>query len=85
MQNGIVWFWPNTDLQYKDILTEKKPPYIPELEDPSYIGTTFFTRDIPYGYEHERNSNPFILCLEFFDSSLTLLFYFYFFLQFILV
>ncbi|KAK1411186.1 hypothetical protein QVD17_37732 [Tagetes erecta] len=48
VQNGIVWFWPNTDPQYKDILTEKKPPYVPELDDPSFLGETF-TRDIPYG------------------------------------
>ncbi|KAM0038110.1 putative pheophorbide a oxygenase [Helianthus debilis subsp. tardiflorus] len=51
VQNGIVWFWPNTDPQYKDILTKKKPPYIPELDDPSFFGTTLFARDIPYGYE----------------------------------
>ncbi|XP_076892803.1 protochlorophyllide-dependent translocon component 52, chloroplastic-like [Bidens hawaiensis] len=50
VQNGIVWFWPNTDSQYKDIITKKKPPYIPELDDPSYL-VQMFTRDIPYGYE----------------------------------
>ncbi|KAI3798124.1 hypothetical protein L1987_33393 [Smallanthus sonchifolius] len=50
MQNGIVWFWPNTDPQYKDILTKKKPPYIPELDDPSF-SFQMFNRDIPYGYE----------------------------------
>ncbi|KAJ9541433.1 hypothetical protein OSB04_027939 [Centaurea solstitialis] len=50
VQNGIVWFWPNTDPQYKDILTKKKPPYIPELDDPSFT-RQMFTRDIPYGYE----------------------------------
>ncbi|KAM0011816.1 putative pheophorbide a oxygenase [Helianthus debilis subsp. tardiflorus] len=50
VQNGIVWFWPNTDSQYKDILTTKKPPYIPELDDPSFTNQ-MFNRDIPYGYE----------------------------------
>ncbi|KAJ0463537.1 putative pheophorbide a oxygenase [Helianthus annuus] len=51
-QNGIVWFWPSTDPKYKDILTKKKPPYIPELDDPSYFErTVMFARDIPYGYE----------------------------------
>ncbi|KAM0065423.1 putative pheophorbide a oxygenase [Helianthus debilis subsp. tardiflorus] len=51
MQNGIVWFWPSTNPKYKDILTKKKPPYVPELDDPSFIGTSMFVRDIPYGYE----------------------------------
>ncbi|KAJ0703200.1 putative pheophorbide a oxygenase [Helianthus annuus] len=50
VQNGIVWFWPSTDPQYKDILTKKKPPYIPELDDPSFTHT-MYNRDIPYGYE----------------------------------
>ncbi|MFS8008945.1 putative pheophorbide a oxygenase [Helianthus anomalus] len=50
VQNGIVWFWPNTDPEYKDILTKKKPPSIPELDDPSYT-FQMFNREIPYGYE----------------------------------
>ncbi|KAL8201637.1 hypothetical protein R6Q57_010784 [Mikania cordata] len=50
VQNGILWFWPNTDPQYKDILTKKKPPYIPELDDPSF-SYQMFNRNIPYGYE----------------------------------
>ncbi|KAM1756213.1 hypothetical protein ACFX11_005607 [Malus domestica] len=50
VQNGIVWFWPNSDPQYKDVLAEKKPPYIPELDDPSYSGP-MGNREIPYGYE----------------------------------
>ncbi|XP_052201247.1 protochlorophyllide-dependent translocon component 52, chloroplastic-like [Diospyros lotus] len=49
-QNGIVWFWPNADPQYKDILDRKKPPYIPELDDPSYT-KMMGNRDMPYGYE----------------------------------
>ncbi|XP_076883894.1 protochlorophyllide-dependent translocon component 52, chloroplastic-like [Bidens hawaiensis] len=50
VQNGILWFWPNTDLQHKDIVTKKKPPCIPELDDPSFT-YQMFNRDIPYGYE----------------------------------
>ncbi|XP_062016009.1 protochlorophyllide-dependent translocon component 52, chloroplastic-like [Rosa rugosa] len=50
VQNGIVWFWPSSDPEYKDILTEKKPPYIPELDDPSYT-CLMGNREIPYGYE----------------------------------
>ncbi|PWA87911.1 rieske [Artemisia annua] len=48
VQNGIVWFWPNADPKYKDILSKKKPPYIPELDDPSFT-CQMFNRDIPYG------------------------------------
>ncbi|KAM3693108.1 hypothetical protein ACB098_08G139000 [Castanea mollissima] len=50
VQNNIVWFWPNLDPRYKDILVEKKPPYIPEIDDPSYA-SLMGNRDIPYGYE----------------------------------
>ncbi|XP_059429735.1 protochlorophyllide-dependent translocon component 52, chloroplastic-like [Corylus avellana] len=50
VQHDIVWFWPNTDPQYKDILVERKPPYIPQLDDPSYT-KLMGNRDIPYGYE----------------------------------
>ena len=49
VQNGIVWFWPNADPKYKDILSKKKPPYIPQLDDPSFT-CQMFNRDIPYGY-----------------------------------
>ncbi|KAL4611960.1 hypothetical protein ACB092_08G163800 [Castanea dentata] len=50
VQNNIVWFWPNSDPQYRDILMEKKPPYIPEIDDPSFTNS-MGNRDIPYGYE----------------------------------
>ncbi|OMO90743.1 hypothetical protein COLO4_18918 [Corchorus olitorius] len=50
MQHGIVWFWPNTDPQYKDIIMKKKPPYFPVLEDPSFT-KMIGNRDFPYGYE----------------------------------
>ncbi|KAG8387364.1 hypothetical protein BUALT_Bualt02G0013700 [Buddleja alternifolia] len=50
VQNGILWFWPNSDPQYKDIHSQKKPHYIPELDDPSYTNQ-MICRDIPYGYE----------------------------------
>ncbi|KAK1411017.1 hypothetical protein QVD17_37561 [Tagetes erecta] len=49
VQNGILWFWPNSDDEYKDIVTKKKPPCIPELDDPSFT-YQMFCRDIPYGY-----------------------------------
>nr|XP_043631434.1 protochlorophyllide-dependent translocon component 52, chloroplastic-like [Erigeron canadensis] len=50
VQNGIVWFWPNSDPGFKDILTKEKPPYISELDDPSFT-YQMYTRDMPYGYE----------------------------------
>lgn len=50
VQNGILWFWPNSDPQYKEIHLKKKPHYIPELDDPSFTNS-MMTRDIAYGYE----------------------------------
>ncbi|KAK9091086.1 hypothetical protein Sjap_024263 [Stephania japonica] len=47
-QNKIVWFWPNSEPQYKNIAMKRKPPYIPELDDPSY-SSLMGQRDIPYG------------------------------------
>lgn len=49
VQNDIVWFWPNSDPQYSDILSKKRPPNIPELDDPSFT-KSMMNRDIPYGY-----------------------------------
>ncbi|PON98088.1 Pheophorbide a oxygenase [Trema orientale] len=50
VMNDILWFWPNTDPQYKDILKEKTPPYFPELNDPSYT-KSMGNREFPFGYE----------------------------------
>ncbi|GMI74281.1 PROTOCHLOROPHYLLIDE-DEPENDENT TRANSLOCON COMPONENT, 52 KDA, ACD1-like [Hibiscus trionum] len=50
VQHDILWVWPNADPQYKDIITKKKPPFLPELEDPSYT-KSMGNRDIPYGYD----------------------------------
>ncbi|KAI4317474.1 hypothetical protein L6164_025341 [Bauhinia variegata] len=50
VQNDILWFWPNTDPQYKDILATKRPPFLPEIDDPSYT-KLMGNRDINYGYE----------------------------------
>lgn len=49
LHQGVVWFWPSTDPQYKDVITKKKPPSIPELDDPSFT-ILMGNRDIPYGY-----------------------------------
>ncbi|CAN1355765.1 Protochlorophyllide-dependent translocon component 52, chloroplastic [Linum perenne] len=50
VHHGFVWFWPNSDPQYKDIFETNKPPFIPELDDPSFT-TMNGSRDLPYGYE----------------------------------
>ncbi|KAK4371621.1 hypothetical protein RND71_011096 [Anisodus tanguticus] len=50
VQNGILWFWPDSDPSYKDIHLTKRPPYIPLIDDTSYAKSTF-VRDVPYGYE----------------------------------
>ncbi|XP_050216872.1 protochlorophyllide-dependent translocon component 52, chloroplastic-like [Mercurialis annua] len=50
VQNEIVWFWPNSSAEYKDILSREKPPYISELDDPSYT-KSMSCREFPYGYE----------------------------------
>ncbi|KAK4850326.1 hypothetical protein QYF36_005713 [Acer negundo] len=48
VQHDMVWFWPNTNPEYKDIITKKKPPFIPQLDDPSF-SKVWINRDIPYG------------------------------------
>ncbi|TXG65823.1 hypothetical protein EZV62_007098 [Acer yangbiense] len=50
VQHETVWFWPSTDPKYKEIIKKKKPPFIPELDDPSFTNS-FINRDIPCGYE----------------------------------
>ncbi|TVU14007.1 hypothetical protein EJB05_37448, partial [Eragrostis curvula] len=50
VQNKILWFYPRTEAEYKDVLQRKRPPYIPEIDDPSYF-TAFGVRDLHYGYD----------------------------------
>ncbi|GJN22959.1 hypothetical protein PR202_gb10569 [Eleusine coracana subsp. coracana] len=50
VQNKILWFYPRTEPEYKDVLQRKRPPYIPEIDDPSYF-TVFGVRDFYYGYD----------------------------------
>ncbi|KAK3190145.1 hypothetical protein Dsin_029706 [Dipteronia sinensis] len=46
----MVWFWLNIDPEYKDIIMKKKPPFISEMDDPSFH-KLWINRDFPYGYE----------------------------------
>ncbi|KAJ0463532.1 putative pheophorbide a oxygenase [Helianthus annuus] len=68
VQNDIVWFWPNTDSRYKDILTEKKPPYFPELDDPSF-SFQIFNRDIPYGFLDREGGSPIDMKIQKIDKN----------------
>lgn len=47
-QSKVLWFWPNTSPEYKHIAEKEKPPYVPELDDPSYA-CAMGTRDLHYG------------------------------------
>ncbi|CAN0911018.1 Protochlorophyllide-dependent translocon component 52, chloroplastic [Linum grandiflorum] len=50
VHHDILWFWPNSDPQYRNIFEKKKPPFLPELDDPSFT-KVLGIRDFPYGYE----------------------------------
>lgn len=50
VQGGLIWFWPDTRPQYKDIAERQPPPSIPALADPSFKGD-MVCRDLAYGYE----------------------------------
>jgi hypothetical protein len=75
VQHDIVWFWPNSDPQYKEILVKKKPPFIPELDDPSYT-KLMGNRDINYGYSLPLSSDKNLLSWEietpFFSTHVTI-------------
>ncbi|XP_066360873.1 protochlorophyllide-dependent translocon component 52, chloroplastic-like [Miscanthus floridulus] len=50
VQNNILWFYPRADPEYKDVLRRKRPPYIKEIDDPSFV-TAYGIRDLCYGYD----------------------------------
>ncbi|KAL6894286.1 hypothetical protein ACP4OV_008384 [Aristida adscensionis] len=50
VQNKILWFFPRAETEYKDVLQRKRPPFIPEIDDPSFV-TAFGIRDLFYGYD----------------------------------
>ncbi|RVX12811.1 Protochlorophyllide-dependent translocon component 52, chloroplastic [Vitis vinifera] len=57
VQNGIVWFWPNTDSQFKDILTKKKPPYIQNWMTP-HVPSPWELDIFPSGMQIEKGETP---------------------------
>ncbi|KAF0912656.1 hypothetical protein E2562_018917 [Oryza meyeriana var. granulata] len=50
VQNNILWFYPRSEPEYRDVLQRKRPPYIPQIDDPSFV-TVYGVRDLPYGYD----------------------------------
>uniref|UniRef100_A0A453M5T8 Uncharacterized protein n=2 Tax=Aegilops tauschii subsp. strangulata TaxID=200361 RepID=A0A453M5T8_AEGTS len=54
VQNNILWFYPRADEEHQDILQRKRPPFIPEIDDPSFV-TVYGVRDLPYGWVHILN------------------------------
>lgn len=49
-QEGIIWFWPDSRPESKNIAETKLPPSIPALADPAFYDE-LSSRDLPYGYE----------------------------------
>ncbi|KAL5218865.1 hypothetical protein ABZP36_019549 [Zizania latifolia] len=50
VQNNILWFYPRSEPEHSDVLQRKRPPYIPEIDDPSFV-TVYGIRDLSYGYD----------------------------------
>ncbi|WVZ85964.1 hypothetical protein U9M48_032818 [Paspalum notatum var. saurae] len=49
VQNNVLWFYPRTEAEFRDVLQRKRPPFFAEMDDPSFF-TVFGVRDLPYGY-----------------------------------
>uniref|UniRef100_A0A453QVZ4 Rieske domain-containing protein n=1 Tax=Aegilops tauschii subsp. strangulata TaxID=200361 RepID=A0A453QVZ4_AEGTS len=50
VQNKLLWFYPRAGPEHADVLQRKRPPFIPEIDDPSFV-TSFLIRDMPFGYD----------------------------------
>ncbi|KAK1643209.1 hypothetical protein QYE76_061139 [Lolium multiflorum] len=48
VQNSVLWFYPRAEAEHRDVLRRKRPPFFPQIDDPSY---DTHIRDIPYGYD----------------------------------
>uniref|UniRef100_A0A0D9W0D1 Rieske domain-containing protein n=1 Tax=Leersia perrieri TaxID=77586 RepID=A0A0D9W0D1_9ORYZ len=61
VQNNILWFYPRTEPEHRDVLQRKQPPYIPEIDkdDPSYF-MIYGVRDLPYGCITDLDFGTFI-------------------------
>uniref|UniRef100_A0A0E0KKF5 Rieske domain-containing protein n=1 Tax=Oryza punctata TaxID=4537 RepID=A0A0E0KKF5_ORYPU len=59
VQNNILWFYPRSEPEYRDVLQRKRPPYIPEIDDPSSI-INCGVRDLLYGYIYRNLQAKFL-------------------------
>ncbi|KAM0927809.1 hypothetical protein ACQ4PT_002074 [Festuca glaucescens] len=50
VQNNILWFYPRADAEHRDVLQRKRPPFFPQIDDPSFV-TSYSIRDHFYGYD----------------------------------
>uniref|UniRef100_A0A0E0KKF7 Rieske domain-containing protein n=1 Tax=Oryza punctata TaxID=4537 RepID=A0A0E0KKF7_ORYPU len=48
VQNNILWFYPRSEPEYRDVLQRKRPPYIPDIDDPSF-NTIFAAAELDHG------------------------------------
>ncbi|KAI5072485.1 hypothetical protein GOP47_0012591 [Adiantum capillus-veneris] len=49
-QDGLLWFWPDTRPEFKNIAARKSPPAIPVLTDPAFKDK-LYSMNLPYGYK----------------------------------
>ena len=56
VQNNILWFYPRADEEHRDVLQRKRPPFIPEIDDPSFVAV-YGVRDLPYGYTSSTSTS----------------------------
>lgn len=47
-KEGLLWFWPDTRPEFKNIADSQPPPSIPALADPSFKDE-LASRDLAYG------------------------------------
>uniref|UniRef100_A0ACD5ZRV3 Uncharacterized protein n=1 Tax=Avena sativa TaxID=4498 RepID=A0ACD5ZRV3_AVESA len=50
VQNSILWFYPRAGAEHRDVLQRKRPPFVPEMDDPCFT-TAIGMRDFPFGYD----------------------------------
>ncbi|TVU44509.1 hypothetical protein EJB05_03953, partial [Eragrostis curvula] len=55
VQNRILWFYPRAEPEYRDVLQRKRPPFIPEIDDPEFVAS-YATRDLFYGHSWKHCS-----------------------------
>ncbi|KAM0927811.1 hypothetical protein ACQ4PT_002075 [Festuca glaucescens] len=46
VQNNVLWFYPRAKDEHRDVLQRKRPPFFPQIDDPSY---DTHIRNLSYG------------------------------------